>query len=247
MSSPTSADAQALTDRANQPTLLDIPAELRNVIYYDVFSSETKRNLAPHSLTRVNKCIRRESLAMYYESVKFKPLETPLHNVIDFALAKQSLSDVDTNPHQVLPDIEFSWTEYRASGSYRIAMRCAREVTTVNEEFVRQMYWCDRIGVRSSHILQEAVEQTYIYCLGFSKLEVWVPPVPSDFKDAVFEEEPEARTWIVRHLSLLSDCWRNLCISMFTDLAICKNGHEWEMRDLKYIIESLEDFVGKAP
>ena len=243
MSSPTSADAQALTDRANQPTLLDIPAELRNVIYYDVFSSETKRNLAPHPLTRVNKCIRCESLAMYYESVKSKSLEIPLHNATDFALAKQSLSDVDTNPHQVLPDIEFSWTEYRAFGSYKIAMRCAREVTTIDEESGRQVDWCDQTGVRSGHILEESLRQAYDYCLGFSKLEIWVPPVPPNFKNAVWEEEDI--TWIVRHLSLLSDCWRYPCISMFTDLAIRKNGHDREMRDLRYIIESLEDFVGR--
>lgn len=33
---------------------------------------------------------------------------------------------------------------------------------------------------------------------------------------------------------------------MFIDLAIYKNGDEWEMRDLRHIIESLEDAVGKA-
>jgi hypothetical protein len=36
MSSPASVGPQALTDRVNQPTFLDIPAELRNVIYDNV-------------------------------------------------------------------------------------------------------------------------------------------------------------------------------------------------------------------
>lgn len=125
-------------------------------------------------------------------------------------------------------------------------MRCARQATTIGEEFGKQIDWCTLTGVRSTHILEEAIQQTYDYCLGFSKLNIWVPPVPSNFEDAVFEEF-EDKIWIVRHLSLSPTWWRYPCISMFTDLAICKNGYEWEIRDLRYIIESLEDFVGKAP
>lgn len=201
MSSPAPADLQALTDRANPPSLLGIPPELRNVIYDNVFSSETKRGLAPHALTLVSKCIRRESLAMYYASIRSKPLEIPLHNSTQFAHAKQWLAKDNKNPHPVLPDIEFSWTEHRAFGSYKIAMRCARQATTIGEEFGKQIDWCIATGVRSSHILEEAIQQTHYYCLGFSKLDIWVPPVPSNFKDAIFEKFDD-KIWIVRHLSL---------------------------------------------
>lgn len=248
MSSSASASPQASTDRANQPSLLGIPAELRNTIYEDVFSSETKRGLAPHALTRVNKSIRRASLAMYYESVKFKTLEIPLHNPTQFAHAKQCLGEVNMDMYPVLPNIEFSWTEYRAFGNYKVVMYCARQATTIGEEFGRQIDWCIQTGVRSGYIPQEAAQEAYFYCLGSSKLNIWCPPAPRDFWDACCAEEAEGdRTWIVRHLSLLPDCWRYPCISMFTDLAIHKNGYEWNMCDLRYIIEDLEDFVGKAP
>jgi hypothetical protein len=63
-------------------------------------------------LTRVNKCIRRESLAMYYESVKSNPLGIPLHDPTDFAQAKQLLPDLDTNLHQVKLA---SWTHRHSS------------------------------------------------------------------------------------------------------------------------------------
>jgi len=124
-------------------------------------------------------------------------------------------------------------------------MHCARQMIILNREFGRQLGWCTETGVQSKRVVAEAMQLTYDYCLGFSKLAIYVPRAPSNFKDAIFEEEFENRPWVVRHLSLLPDCWRYPRISMFTDLAIYKNGHEWDMRDLRRIIESLEEVVGK--
>lgn len=182
---------------------------------------------------------------MYYECVRFKPLEIPLHDPSQFTHAKQCLAEVETTIHPVFPDMEFSWTEYRAFGSYKIAVQCARQTTTISEEFGRQLDRCIKTDVNSARILSQAVQEAYYHCLGCSKLDIWIPRAPPDFWDAIYEEYAEDRTWVVRNLSLRSDCWRYPCISMFTDLAICKNGDEWGTRDLRYIIESLEDFVGK--
>jgi hypothetical protein len=49
MSSPVSVGPQALTDRVNQPTFLDIPVELRNVIY-DNFSRQRPSAASLHTL-----------------------------------------------------------------------------------------------------------------------------------------------------------------------------------------------------
>ena len=76
-SSPSTIDHGA-NDRVNQPTFLGIPPETRNAIYDYAFSAESKRGLAPHALTRVNRQIRQESLFMEYKSVK--TLVICLHN-----------------------------------------------------------------------------------------------------------------------------------------------------------------------
>ena len=156
---------------------------------------------------------------------------------------------MDTNLYPVLPDIEFSWTEHGTFSSYKIAMSCVRQNTTLGKAFGKQLARCADTGARTSHILEATMRQTYEYCFGFSMLDVWVPPVPSAFDTAVCSilvEDSEDRIWIVRQLSLPPEYWWNPHISMFIDLAIYKNGDEWEMRDLRHIIESLEDAVGKA-
>jgi hypothetical protein len=107
MASPASSDPRASTDRVNKPTLLGIPAELRNIIYDNVFSSETKHGLVLHALTRVSQCIRRESLAMYYASTRSNTLEILLHNPTQFAHAKQWLAEVDTNLYQCSLTLNF--------------------------------------------------------------------------------------------------------------------------------------------
>ena len=249
MSFPTSADPRALAAHVNQSTLLGIPAELRNIIYDNVFSSETKHGLVPHALTRVSQCIRRESLAMYYASVKHNTLEIRLHSTAQFTHAKKWLAEVDTNLYPVLPDIKFSWTEHGTFSSHKVAMSCARQKTTLGEAFGKQLARCANTGARTSHILEETMRQTYEYCFGFNMLDVWVPPIPSAFDTAVCSilvEDSEDRTWIVRQLSLLPEYWWNPHISVFIDLAICKDGQEWEMSDLRQIVESLEGVVGKA-
>jgi len=242
MSFPASADTQASIDRANQPTLLGVPAELRNIIYDKVFSSETKHGIAPHALTRVNRCIRRESLTMYYASVRYNTLEIVLHNPTQFAHAKQWLAELSKNLYTVLPDIEFSWTEYRAFGNRKFALRCARQVTTLKKEFGKQILSCDLTEMPSWLAYDEARRQTYNYCLGFSELHVRIPPLPSYFEKALGEH----RKWTVRHLSLLPESCTALYIPMFEELAHRKNGCEWDMCDLRYIIESLETVASKA-
>jgi hypothetical protein len=243
MSVTTSSHPQATTQRVNTPTLLGIPAELRNLIYDHVFLSQTKHSLAPHALTRVCSCIRRESLAMYYASVRCKPLEILLHHPSQFRHVTRWLAELDTDRYPTLPDIEFSWTEYRSLGIRKFGLRCARLLTTLDNAFPVQIDWCDKTGVPSSRIVVEALEQTYDYCLGLSKVNVWIPPVPSGFKEAVFDEESEI-FWTVRHLSLLPGSWRDLRIPMFVDLATRKNGRDWEICDLRYVIKSLENAVG---
>jgi hypothetical protein len=187
---------------------------------------------------------------MYYASVRHKTLEILLHNPSQFASAKQWLAEVDTDRYPVLPDIEVSWTEYRHLGSHRFALSCARHVTTLGAEFDRQLDSCIEARMRRSRIFHEAMQQTSDYCLGFSKLEGWDSPVTEDFESIVCKiltEESKDRAWSVRHLSVLPGRWQKPCISMFEDLALRKNGYEWEVCDLGYIIESLEKVAGKAP
>jgi hypothetical protein len=241
MSPPASADPRASTDRANQPTLLGIPAELRNTIYDNVFSSETKHGLVPHALTRVSQCIRRESLAMYYASIRSNTLEILLHNPTQFAHAKQWLAEVDTNLYPVLPDIEFSWTEYITFGSQERTVLCARQVTNLDKELGKQIEWCNKNGFPSSLIFGMAMELTYQHCLGFSEFPIWIETVPSDFEEAVCED----KTWTVRHISIPPDCGSNPRLPVFRELAERKNGSDWEICDLTYIIESLENVAGK--
>ena len=154
MSATTSAHLQAATHRASTPTLLGIPAELRNIIYDNVFSSETKQCLAPHALTRVSKSIRRDSLAMYYGPVKSKPLEIPLHNPLQFTHAKQWLAELPADRYTILPDIEFSWTEHNNFGSYKFSLRCARWAITPDRRFSIQIGWRNKTGVPSSRIVE---------------------------------------------------------------------------------------------
>ncbi|KAM0707541.1 hypothetical protein Q7P35_004186 [Cladosporium inversicolor] len=227
-STATLADPQASTDRVNQPTLLGIPAEFRNIIYDKVFSSETKRGLAPHALTRVSQCIRRESLGMYYPSIKHKSLEILLHNPAQFAYAKRWLTEVDTSLYPVLPDIEFSWTEYRAFDNRKFALHCSRHVIDLKEEFDKQTLLCGLTGSSIWNIPHEVMWQIYENCFGFGKIGVWYSSVPSDFQTAVSEK----KSWTVRHLSLLAESCSDPNIPFFWELANRKNGCDWEICDL---------------
>jgi hypothetical protein len=142
----------------------------------------------------------------------------------------------------VLPDIEFSWTEYRTfGGSQKRTVLCARQVTTLDKELGKQIEWCSKHGDPSSVISDTAMELTYHHCLGFSEFYIWIETVPSDFEEAVRED----RTWTVRHISIPDDCRSNPRLPMFRELAERKNGSDWEIRDLTYIIESLENVAGK--
>ena len=156
---------------------------------------------------------------------------------------------MDTNLYPVLPDIEFLWTENRTYGNRNFGLRCARRVTTLSEVLNRQIQLCVETGVQSSDIIDKVMQRTYDYCLGYSELDFRATLVPLDFKRVVrgaLAEESRDRTWIVRHLSLLPGRRRIPYPVMFMDTAIRKMGYEWELHDLRYIVESVEDVVVKS-
>lgn len=102
---------------------------------------------------------------MYYASVKYNTLKISLYNLTQFVHANQWLAELDTNLYPVLPDIEFLWTEYRAFGNRKFALRCARQVTTLKKEFGGQILLRHPTEMPSWVAFDEAIWQTYSYCL----------------------------------------------------------------------------------
>lgn len=240
MSSTEISTSSASNDRANQPTFFGIPPETRNAIYDYVFSSDTTCSLTPHALTQVNKQIRHETLAMYHASIL--TLKIPLHDAIQVARAKRWLAEVDTTLYSVLPDIQFSWTEQNHQD---VNILCARQIIDLNKEFELQLAHCGE-AIRDSYKPKEAMTRTYKRYIGLIGTDTSCCYAPSYFKNAVKEGKTwtgRRLSWEPRHCQSTDRDTRNLIADLFQDFKERKYHQNWEIRDLEYIIDLLENVL----
>lgn len=245
MSSTAHSGADASSGREHTPTLLGLPAELRNAIYEYTFVAEIKSRLTPHAMTRVNRQTRRESLTMNYESVTY--LKIPVDTSRQIARAKKWLAEFDFTVYPVLPTIEFCplWLTnklYKAIYWSREERSPAGEVP----EFISQVSSMADGLLTDEQLHNIALRALYEACLGELKVKLFQTRggLPERFAHVV----NEGGTWITRSLHMEAPSRHIQCLDLGEDglsmvmrgIAIRNEGRDWDKNDLEEIVEWFE-------
>lgn len=229
----------SLTSPAPKITLLGLPAELRNAIYECTFATELKSKPTPHPLTQVNKQIRQESLAMYYNSVTY--LQLPVQSLKSIARVKKWLVEFDLSAYGELPTIEFvhHWLQFDRSSKFD----CTREVRCPADSV--RPYLSPATSPPGSLEYDAVTASDYHICLGVVK------PWP----DAIWASAPHhfirvieaGGTWISRQVHFdgprtweweflgREDKYGSLMLEIMT-IARRNKGCDWDRRDLAKIV-----------
>jgi hypothetical protein len=222
MSSAPTLGSQSLEHGKDRPGILGVPAELpfrfldlepelRNQIYEQTFFAEAQTSfsgLAPHSLTRVNQQVRRESLALYYPSVE--TLEIPLYNEKNRAHVREWLAKSSLQHYPVLPDIGFATTANLSLQQFpktvRLIIHFKRLIVNPAQEVERDL--SSRVPTREEPDVNRAAYLTaHSRCLGLSSIaretdryNWFIGRRSQPFTDAINSRE----TWTIRHIDILA-------------------------------------------
>lgn len=99
------------TAQPHQFRFLDLPSELRNMVYEHTFA-EGSRGLVPHSLTQVNRQIAQETRRWARETVR--TLQIPLHTQAQLFAFLKWLAAGNANLSTNAPALELSYTDVDA-------------------------------------------------------------------------------------------------------------------------------------
>ncbi|GAB7329133.1 hypothetical protein MBLNU13_g00961t1 [Cladosporium sp. NU13] len=254
MSSIHSTSSQRSENHFNQPTLLGMPPEIRNVIYDYAFSADTTRSLAPHALTRTNRLLRQESLSIQWKYVE--TLVIPLHTRKQLDHFKEwAAAEIEqpkyTRAHEstgksiaAYPGLQFDYTT--AAEGKRARLSFARQELTPTEEYSRMLRTYGLTDTelsqgRSKHVME--ILSLTAKCLGTALEKSERFPRDFDYNAVIKDPAP----WVVRKIGY-RNCpptrrsWseRLYIVRFFRPHALKKRGAE---RDATFIRDEVVKYI----